>query len=84
MECRTSGVTLQVAADQTILEAAAAAGLDPLSDCERGECGVCSTEVIEGEVDHRDYYLSDDEKASNSVMQICISRAKGDRLVLDL
>ncbi|WP_440997243.1 PDR/VanB family oxidoreductase [Arhodomonas sp. SL1] len=84
VECRASGVTLQVAADQTILEAAVAAGLDPLSDCERGECGVCSTEVIEGEVDHRDYYLSDDEKASNSVMQICISRARGDRLVLDL
>ncbi|WP_018718777.1 PDR/VanB family oxidoreductase [Arhodomonas aquaeolei] len=84
VECRASGVTLQVAADQTILEAAEAAGLDPMSDCERGECGVCSTEVIEGEVDHRDHYLSDDEKASNSVMQICISRARGERLVLDL
>lgn len=37
-------------------------GLDPMIDCKRGECGVCTCDVIEGEVDHRDYFLSDSEK----------------------
>jgi len=40
--------------------------------------------VLEGEPDHRDYYLSDTEKASGKIIQICISRAKSARLVLDL
>jgi ferredoxin len=79
-----SGKTLTVPANQTILDCLIEHGCDPLFDCKRGECGVCSTAVIEGEVDHRDYFLSDAEKASNKVMQICISRARGARLVLDL
>ena len=40
--------------------------------------------VIEGDIDHRDYVLTAAEKASGNVMQICISRCKGARLVLDL
>jgi vanillate O-demethylase ferredoxin subunit len=40
--------------------------------------------VLEGEPDHRDHILSDDERSSNKVMQICVSRAKTPRLVLDL
>lgn len=84
IELRSSGVTLQVPADKTILEVLIEAGVDPLFDCQRGECGVCSASVLEGEVDHRDYYLSDAEKANDDVIQICVSRAKGERLVLDL
>jgi vanillate O-demethylase ferredoxin subunit len=79
-----SGKTFQVPANQTILDCLIDHGCDPFYDCKRGECGVCSTPVIEGEVDHRDYFLSDDEKKSNKVMQICVSRARGARLVLDL
>ena len=40
--------------------------------------------VIEGELDHRDYILTDTEKAAGKVMQICVSRSKTPRLVLDL
>lgn len=79
-----SGRTVTVPANRTILDCLIDLGLDPLFDCKRGECGVCSTPVIEGEVDHRDYFLSDAEKRSNKVMQICVSRACGARLVLDL
>lgn len=79
-----SGKTFNVPADQTVLDCLIEHGCDPLFDCKRGECGVCSTAVIEGDVDHRDYFLSDAEKASGKVMQICISRVRGDRLVLDL
>jgi ferredoxin-NADP reductase len=83
VELRQSGVTLTVAPKQTILDAMLDHGLDPLYDCKRGECGVCEVGVIEGEVDHRDYCLSDSEKRAGKVMHICVSRACGARLVLD-
>ena len=79
-----SGRTLAVPADQTVLGCLIAHGCDPLYDCKRGECGVCTTGVVDGEVDHRDYVLGDAERASGKVMQICVSRARGPRLVLDL
>ena len=79
-----SGVTHRVAADQSILDCLLAHGEDPMHDCDRGECGVCAVPVIEGEVEHRDYVLSDAEKATHRVIQICVSRARGQRLVLDL
>ena len=83
LELRQSGTTIAVAADTTILDAMLAAGLDPIFDCKRGDCGVCATEVIEGEVEHRDNCLSDAEKAAGKIIHICISRARGARLVLD-
>ena len=79
-----SGRTLTVPANQTILDCLIEQGCDPLFDCKRGECGVCTTAVIEGEVDHRDYFLSDTERRGNKVMQTCVSRARGARLVLDI
>lgn len=79
-----SGQRLTVPADRSILDCLIDAGCDPLFDCRRGECGVCSTPVIEGEIDHRDYVLSESEKRAGNVMQVCISRCKGPRLVLDL
>jgi ferredoxin-NADP reductase len=79
-----SGRSYTVPAGQTVLDCLIEQGCDPLFDCKRGECGVCSTAVIEGDLDHRDYFLSDAEKASGKVMQICVSRVRGPRLVLDL
>jgi ferredoxin-NADP reductase len=79
-----SGQTYTVPVGQSVLDCLIEHGCDPMFDCKRGECGVCSTPVIEGEIDHRDYFLSDSEKASGKVMQICVSRIKGGRLVLDL
>ena len=79
-----SGQTFMVAADQTILDCLIAHGCDPMFDCKRGECGVCAAPVMEGEIDHRDYVLSAREKAAGNVIQMCVSRAKGARLVLDM
>lgn len=79
-----SGRVVAVPADRTILDCLIDVGCDPLYDCKRGECGVCAATVIEGEIDHRDYVLTDGEKQGGKVMQICISRCKGQRLVLDL
>lgn len=83
VELRQSGRVLRVPAGQTILDVMLAEGLDPLYDCKRGECGVCTTHVIAGQVDHRDYCLSEGERQAGDVMQICVSRARGQRLVLD-
>jgi ferredoxin-NADP reductase len=81
---KRSGRSFVVPADRTILDVLIEAGVDPLYDCKRGDCGICQTGVLEGEPDHRDYILSDAEKASGKVMQICVSRSRTERLVLDL
>ena len=52
--------------------------------CSQGVCGTCVTPVLDGEVEHRDAVLSPEVKASNCAMTLCVSRAKGDRVVLDL
>jgi vanillate O-demethylase ferredoxin subunit len=78
------GRSITVPADRSILDCLIDAGCDPLFDCRRGECGVCGTPVLDGEIDHRDYVLSALERREGRVMQICVSRCKGTRLVLDL
>ncbi|TPW26305.1 PDR/VanB family oxidoreductase [Pararhizobium mangrovi] len=84
VEIASTGAVVTVGPEQTIIEALEAAGLDIVYDCQRGDCGICQTEVLDGIPEHRDVVLSDEEKASNTVMQICVSRAKTPRLVLDL
>jgi hypothetical protein len=49
-----------------------------------GGCGTCETRVVKGVPDHRDNYLSDEEKADNNVITICCSGSKTPVLVLDL
>jgi len=77
-----SGADVTVPADRTILEALRDAGYKLPSSCESGTCGTCKTGLLEGEVEHRDMVLMDDEKADK--IMICVSRAVGDRLVLDI
>ena len=84
VEVASTGAVITVASDQSIIEALEAEGVDVMYDCQRGDCGICQTDVISGTPDHRDVVLSPDERASNKVMQICVSRAKSPRLVLDL
>jgi len=83
-ELRASGLTLTIAPGQTILERALAANVFPAYDCQRGECGVCLTRVLDGRPEHRDSVQSASEKAANAFIAICCSRALGERLVLDL
>lgn len=84
VECRTSGRTLSVGADTSILRAAEAAGLSVSSSCQEGICGSCETRVLDGTPDHRDFLLSEAEHAANTSMMICVSRCASGRLVLDL
>ena len=52
--------------------------------CLEGECGSCEVAVLEGKVEHRDQVLSDAERAANTSMMLCVSRARSARLVIDL
>ncbi|MGB7802290.1 PDR/VanB family oxidoreductase [Buttiauxella sp.] len=80
----TSGITVQVLENQSIVEALALAGLKVCVSCKQGICGSCLTDVLEGEPDHRDSYLTDEEKADGDQILLCCSRAKGARLIIDL
>ena len=79
-----SGRTVLVPPDRSVLEVLLEEGVDVLHDCQEGICGSCEVKVIEGEVDHRDHVLSEPERAANSCMMVCVSRACGRRLVLGL
>jgi ferredoxin-NADP reductase len=78
------GTEVPVGADETILDAVRSAGVPALSSCAEGICGTCETRVLAGVPDHRDQLLSEEEQASGETMMICVSRCRGDRLVLDL
>lgn len=78
-----SGVSVEVPADQTVFDAMRAAGVSVLGSCLEGICGTCETGVIEGEVDHRDSVLDEDEQEENDAMMVCVSRCRSARLVLD-
>jgi ferredoxin-NADP reductase len=78
-----SGLTLQVAPGKSILQTLMDHGIDAPYSCMEGACGRCETNVLEGEPDHRDSVLSEEERASGQTMMICCSGSKGPRLVLD-
>ncbi|GLB82384.1 MULTISPECIES: PDR/VanB family oxidoreductase [Mycobacterium] len=82
--CQRSGVTIEVGPDDSILDSLRDNGISMLASCMEGICGTCETAVLEGEPDHRDSVLSDDEKAENDCMMVCVSRSRSPRLVLDL
>ena len=83
VELRQSGVRLTILPGASILDEMLAAGLDPLFDCQRGECGLCAVPVLAGVPDHRDINLSKREKESGKVICTCVSRALTPLLVLD-
>lgn len=84
VEAKASGVTVSVGADDTIAKALARAGVKIEVKCEEGVCGTCVTEVLDGAIDHRDQFLTDEEREDGELICACCSRAKGARLVLDI
>lgn len=84
MELRKTGKTIQVAKEQSILDALLAAGVAIGFSCKRGECASCKVPVLEGDIDHRDIVLDSYQKEAGNVMCSCVSRVKGNQLVLDL
>ncbi|MEO6513031.1 MAG: iron-sulfur cluster-binding domain-containing protein, partial [Nocardioides sp.] len=79
-----SGSTLSIPAGMSVLEGLEASGIEAPNSCREGICGTCETAVLEGVPEHRDSLLSDDERAANDTMMICVGRSRSPRLVLDL
>jgi len=75
---------IDVPAGTTIVEALRAGGIEVPVSCEQGVCGTCLTRVLSGEPDHRDLYLTDEERAANDQLLPCCSRSRTPMLVLDL
>ena len=76
------GITVAVPPSQSIVQALEAAGRPVPTSCLSGLCGACKVGYLEGEVEHNDYILDDDEKAH--CLTLCVSRARSPVLVLDL
>lgn len=70
------GLETRVAPGQSMLEALEAAGADMLSDCRKGECGLCEVRVLEltGDIDHRDVFYSERQRDARTKMCCCVSR----------
>ncbi|WP_219217087.1 PDR/VanB family oxidoreductase [Variovorax boronicumulans] len=84
VEIASTGRRIPVAADQSVTQALAAAGVQIPVSCEVGVCGSCRTRVLAGVPDHRDLLLSAEEQAANTAFTPCCSRSKTPLLVLDL
>jgi vanillate O-demethylase ferredoxin subunit len=84
VEIASSGMLIEVGADQTVVQALAARGIEVLTSCEEGVCGTCLTRVLAGTPDHRDSYLTDGERAANDQFLPCCSRSHSALLTLDL
>ena len=76
------GMRIQVQPEQTIVRAIELAGLRVPTSCLSGLCGACKTDYLEGEVEHNDYILSDEEH--KTCLTLCVSRSRSPLLVLDL
>jgi vanillate O-demethylase ferredoxin subunit len=73
------GREIVVAEHQSMLDALENAGIGVISDCRRGECGVCAINIVgvDGTVDHRDVFFSEQQKTQNAKICACVSRAVG-------
>ena len=76
---------VEVPQNQTMLDALETAGVAMISDCRRGECGLCALHIldVDGIVDHRDVFFSDEEKAPNEKLCTCVSRMAGGSITID-
>ena len=81
---KKSGKTITVQKDETIIDALQMHNVAVPYSCMQGTCGTCIAHVSHGGIDHRDAVLSEEEKLCGNKMCLCVSRAKGDKLVIDL
>ena len=75
------GITVSVPPEQSIVRAIELAGHRVPTSCLAGLCGTCKVNYTEGEVEHNDYILTDEEKSR--CLTLCVSRSRSPLLVLD-
>jgi ferredoxin-NADP reductase len=61
---------------ESLLEALERDGVEMMSDCRKGECGICQVKVldVQGQADHRDVFHSDRQKDATKTLCPCVSR----------
>ena len=79
-----SGKSVHVDANVSLLDALRAHEVEVPTSCEQGVCGTCLTRVLDGTPQHRDVYLTAQERAAGEAMLICVSRAHSATMTLDL
>lgn len=79
-----TGTAVRVQPGCSVLQALRSAGIVLPSSCEEGICGTCESRVLEGVPDHRDSFLTDQERSSNLTMLVCVSGCLSERIVLDV
>ncbi|WP_448616504.1 PDR/VanB family oxidoreductase [Modestobacter sp. URMC 112] len=79
-----TGESFEIPADKSILAVLEENGIEVFKSCEEGICGSCVSGVLEGTPDHRDNCLSVADKAAGNQMALCVSRARSDKLVIEL
>ncbi|HZY15285.1 MAG TPA: PDR/VanB family oxidoreductase, partial [Ramlibacter sp.] len=79
-----SGLAYPVPADRSIAQVLLEHGVALSTSCLQGICGSCETRVLAGAIDHRDALLTPAERERQDTMMVCVSRASGSRLTLDL
>ncbi|HEY4298976.1 MAG TPA: PDR/VanB family oxidoreductase [Paraburkholderia sp.] len=84
VQIASSGATVRVEKDSSIVAALASIGIEVDTSCGEGVCGTCMVDVVSGVPEHRDHCLSKAERASGKVICCCVSRATSPVLVLDL
>lgn len=78
------GAIHTVPTGRNVIEVLSEQGIEIPVSCEQGVCGTCVTRVIDGQPDHRDSFLTEQERAANNCFTPCCSRARSPLLVLDL
>ena len=79
---RGTGEEMEVPADRSIVEVLRENGFYVDTCCEDGYCGTCLTPYVEGEPEHRDTVLDEDDR--KRYVLICCARSRTPMLVLDL
>ena len=85
VELPRHGLRFEVPAGRNLLDMLEEHGVQALSDCRRGECGLCAMDIVQvqGTVDHRDVFFSAEQKQANERLCACVSRVCGGGVVLD-
>jgi ferredoxin-NADP reductase len=84
VELMLSGITVEVPPERSILDVVEENGVIAAASCRVGTCGSCEVPVVDGDVEHRDSVLSPEEQEDSFSMMICVSRARGESLTLEL
>ena len=84
VELARSRQVFDVPSTASVLDVLLNAGIAAPYSCKVGGCGSCELQVVEGDVDHQDDFLSEEQRRSQTVILPCVSRARGEKIILDI